>query len=545
MPQTVEITLTPEAASDEAVYTAAAMQAAGIGEEQVAFCRVVRRSIDARRHTSRIRGVRVNLAVELWLDDEGRPEPVRFEWGDVANVPGSREVVVVGAGPAGLFAALELIERGCRPIILERGKDVSARKADIAAVQRNERVDPDSNYAFGEGGAGTYSDGKLYTRSKKRGNFRKTLEILHFHGADESILYDAHPHIGTDRLPRVIAAMRETILKAGGVIRFNSRVTDLLLSPDKSRLSGVETQDGTRIEARAVILATGHSARDIYELLYEKGIRIESKPFAMGVRVEHRQELIDRIQYKTVDPALPAASYSLVAQVPSGLRGTQAQKTRGVYSFCMCPGGFIVPALTEAGECVVNGMSPSGRNNVFANSGIVTQVLEEDYADLVPHFGPLAGMRFQQQVEKMGYAQGGGAQVAPAQRLDSFVGGFRCGETLPTSYHPGVTASDMDRWLPRFIGQALRAGFREFDRRMRGFVTADAQVIGIESRTSSPVRVPRCRATGEEGVPYMHPQVAGLFPAGEGAGYAGGIVSAAVDGAAVARAVAEFIGAKN
>ncbi|MDE6499118.1 MAG: FAD-dependent oxidoreductase, partial [Rikenella sp.] len=352
---------------------------------------------------------------------------------------------VVGAGPAGLFAALELIELGFRPIVLERGKDVSQRKADIAAIQRNERVDPDSNYAFGEGGAGTYSDGKLYTRSKKRGNHRKALEILHFHGADESILYDAHPHIGTDRLPRVIAAMRETILRSGGVIRFGSRVTDLLLSPDKSRLRGVETQDGTRIEAQAVILATGHSARDIYELLYDRGIRIEAKPFAMGVRVEHRQELIDRIQYKTLDPALPAASYSLVAQVPSGLRGPQAPKTRGVYSFCMCPGGFIVPALTEAGECVVNGMSPSGRNNVFANSGIVTQVLAEDYADLVPHFGPLAGMRFQQQVEKMGYAQGGGAQVAPAQRLDAFVGGFRCGETLPTSYHPGVEASDMDR----------------------------------------------------------------------------------------------------
>lgn len=546
MPRIVEIILSPKDAADEQAYTAAAMRTAGIrSPEEVAFCRVVRRSIDARRHTTGIPGVRVNMAVELWTEAEGRPDPVRFEWGDVSNVPASKEVIIVGAGPAGLFAALELIELGFRPIVLERGKDVSQRKADIAAIQRNERVDPDSNYAFGEGGAGTYSDGKLYTRSKKRGDFRKTLEILHFHGADESILYDAHPHIGTDRLPRVIAAMRETILRAGGRILFGSRVTDLLLSSDKSRLRGVETQDGTRIEAQAVILATGHSARDIYELLYEKGIRIEAKPFAMGVRVEHRQELIDRIQYKTLDPALPAASYSLVAQVPSGLRGPQAPKTRGVYSFCMCPGGFIVPALTEAGECVVNGMSPSGRNNVFANAGIVTQVLAEDYADLVPHFGPLAGMRFQQQVEKMGYAQGGGAQVAPAQRLDAFVGGFRCGETLPTSYHPGVEASDMDRWLPRFIGQALRAGFREFDKRMRGFLTAEAQVIGIESRTSSPVRVPRCRATGEEGVPYMHPQVAGLFPAGEGAGYAGGIVSAAVDGAAAARAAAAFIGAKK
>lgn len=536
MPQIVEITLSPREAADETVYSDVARRAAGIRESgEVAFCRVVRRSIDARRHTVGIPGVRVNMAVELWTEAEGKPEEVHFEWGDVSNVPPSREIVIVGAGPAGLFAALELIELGFRPIVLERGKDVSERKSDIAAIQRNEPVNPDSNYAFGEGGAGTYSDGKLYTRSKKRGNFRKTLEILHFHGADESILYDAHPHIGTDRLPRVIAAMRETIVRSGGEIRFGSRVVDLLLSADRTRIRGVETQDGTRIEVPAVILATGHSARDIYELLYERGVFIEAKPFAMGVRVEHRQELIDRIQYKTADPYLPAASYSLTAQVPSGLSGREAPKMRGVYSFCMCPGGFIVPALTESGECVVNGMSPSGRNNVFANSGIVTQVLAEDYADLVPHFGPLAGMRFQQQVEKMGYAQGGGAQVAPAQRLDAFVQGTRCGETLPTSYHPGVVASDMDRWLPKFIAQALRAGFREFDKRMRGFLTAEAQVIGIESRTSSPVRIPRSRES------YMHPQVAGLFPAGEGAGYAGGIVSAAVDGAAVARAAAEFI----
>ncbi|WP_298063603.1 FAD-dependent oxidoreductase [uncultured Rikenella sp.] len=536
MPQTVEITLTPKEAADSTSYTAAAIKAAGIrSPEDVAFCRVVRRSIDARRHTSGIMGVRVNMAVELWLDADGKPEPVHFEWGDVSNVPASREVIVVGAGPAGLFAALELIERGFKPIILERGKDVSTRKADIAAIQRNERVNPDSNYAFGEGGAGTYSDGKLYTRSKKRGNYRKALEILHFHGAPEEILYDAHPHIGTDRLPRVVAAMRETILTAGGRILFDTRVTDLLLSPDKRAVQGVETGNGERIMARAVVLATGHSARDIYELLHRKGILIEAKPFAMGVRVEHRQELIDRIQYKTVDPYLPAATYSLVAQVPSGLKSGMGPRMRGVYSFCMCPGGFIVPALTEAGECVVNGMSPSGRNNVFANAGIVTQILPEDFADLVPHFGPLAGMRFQQQLEKMGYAQGGGAQVAPAQRLDSFAGGFKCGETLPTSYHPGVVASDMDKWMPRFMAQALRAGFREFDKRMRGFLTAEAQVIGIESRTSSPVRIPRQRETG------MHPQVAGLFPAGEGAGYAGGIISAAVDGAAVANAVVDFI----
>lgn len=539
MPQLVEIVLTPRDAAHEATWTAAALRMAGVAPEEAACCRVVRRSIDARRHATGIRGVRVNMAVEVWKDSEGKPDPVHFEWGDVSGVPASREVVVVGAGPAGLFAALELIEHGFQPIVLERGKDVSLRKSDIAAIQRNERVNPDSNYAFGEGGAGTYSDGKLYTRSKKRGNYRKALEILHYHGADEAILYDAHPHIGTDRLPRVIAAMRETILRAGGVIRFGSRVTDLLLTRDKSAVVGVVTHDGERIETQAVVLATGHSARDIYELLHQRGVYIEAKPFAMGVRVEHRQELIDRIQYKAADPYLPAASYSLVAQVPSGLSGKTAPKTRGIYSFCMCPGGFIVPAVTDNGECVVNGMSPSGRNNVFANSGIVTQILPEDYADLVPHFGPLAGLRFQQQLEKMGYAQGGGAQVAPAQRLDAFVGGFRCGETLPTSYHPGLAASDMDKWMPRFIAQALRNGFRAFDQKMRGFLTAEAQVIGIESRTSSPVRIPRDKET------CMHPQVAGLFPAGEGAGYAGGIISAAVDGATVAAAAVRFIQSKQ
>lgn len=536
MPLSVEITLTPAQAQDPVAIQDAARQAAGIrNPDEIAFSRVVRRSIDARRHTGGIPGVRIHLAVELWLDQEGRPDPVHFEWGDVSNLPPSREVIIIGAGPAGLFAALELIELGYRPILLERGKDVSARKADIAAIQRNEPVNPDSNYAFGEGGAGTYSDGKLYTRSKKRGNYRKSLEILHHHGADESILYDAHPHIGTDRLPRVIAAIRQTIRNAGGQILFDSRVTDLILSPARDRILGVTTIDGSRIEASAVILATGHSARDIYELLHRRSILLEAKPFAMGVRVEHRQELIDRIQYKTPDPALPAATYSLVAQVPSCLTGSHAPKTRGVYSFCMCPGGFIVPAVTAPGECVVNGMSPSGRNNIFANSGIVTQILPEDYADLVPHFGPLAGLRFQEQLEKMGYAQGGGAQVAPAQRLDAFVRGARCGETLPTSYHPGVTASDMDKWMPRFISQALRAGFREFDKRMRGFVTGEAQVIGIESRTSSPVRIPRDRES------CMHPQVSGLFPAGEGAGYAGGIISAAVDGASVARAAVEYL----
>lgn len=540
MPKQVEIVLSPEEAADQQIYTAKAMQAAGIRDERdVAFVRVLRRSIDARYQKGMSR-VRINMAVELWLDSAGdqKPEPARFEWGDVSNRT-DREIIIIGAGPAGLFAALDLIERGYRPILLERGKEVSRRKRDIAAINRNEPVDPDSNYAFGEGGAGTYSDGKLYTRSKKRGNWRKSLEILHFHGADESILYEAHPHIGTDKLPRVIQAIRETIVNAGGIIKFDARVTEFLLDTEKKRIRGVEIESGEQIEAGAVILATGHSARDIYELLHRKEILIEAKPFAMGVRVEHRQEQIDRIQYKASEGRgeyLPAAAYSLVAQ--ADVKGVKTPK-RGVYSFCMCPGGFIVPALTEPGECVVNGMSPSGRNNIYANSGIVTQILEEDFADLIPHFGPLAGMRFQQQLEKMGFAQGGGAQIAPAQRLDAFVAGKRCGETLPTSYHPGVIASDMHAWMPKFMVQALKAGFKAFDQKMRGFLTAEAQIIGIESRTSSPVRIPRGRA--EEERPYMHPQIDGLFPAGEGAGYAGGIVSAAVDGSVVAEATIAWL----
>lgn len=518
MPQQIELNLTPAQAADSNTYLDQAAQKLNISSKQIAHARVIRRSIDARKRGD----IRVNMALELYIDDERAPDPVHLEWGDVSN---RSEVIIIGAGPAGLFAALELIELGYKPIILERGKDVSERKSDIAALGRNERVNPDSNYAFGEGGAGTYSDGKLYTRSKKRGNFRRSLEILHHHGAPESILYDAHPHIGTDQLPRVIAAIRETIIRSGGVIRFNSRVSDLVIRD--GRLEGVETHDGERITAAATIMATGHSARDIYEMLHRHGVLIEAKPFAMGVRVEHQQSLIDTIQYKLPERGelLPAASYSLVAQVGG----------RGVYSFCMCPGGFIVPALTSDGECVVNGMSPSGRNNHWANAGIVTQVLPEDYADLIPHFGPLAAMRFQEQFEKMGFAQGGGAQVAPAQRLDSFVKGEKCRDVLPTSYHPGVTASDMDKWMPRFISRSLREGFKLFDNKMRGFITPDAQIIGIESRTSSPVRIPRDPES------YMHPTLKGLFPVGEGAGYAGGIISAAVDGAVTASKVADFM----
>jgi uncharacterized FAD-dependent dehydrogenase len=413
-----------------------------------------------------------------------------------------------------LFAALRLIESGLKPVILERGKEVSARKKDIARINRNGDVDPDSNYAFGEGGAGAFSDGKLFTRSKKRGNHRKALEILHFHGADESILYDAHPHIGTDKLPRIIARIRQTILNAGGEIHFETRVTDLILK--NKAIQGVVDQRGNRFEAQAVILATGHSARDIYKVLHADGIRLEAKPFAMGVRVEHPQALIDTMMYHLPErgECLPAASYSLVSQVGG----------RGVYSFCMCPGGFIVPALTQGGEAVVNGMSASGRNSVYANAGIVTEIRLDDFAHLTGQYGPLAGLRFQEEFEQAAFAHGGGNQVVPAQRMADFTAGRASTDLPATSYHPGAEASEMQRWMPAFIGEALRGGLASFGQKMRGFVTNEAMILGVESRTSSPVRIPRDPAT------LMHPQICGLYPCAEGAGYAGGIVSAAVDG---------------
>jgi uncharacterized FAD-dependent dehydrogenase len=523
--RTVEVILKPEEAFNEALFPSILYQKLKIHQQGEEVIHPVKRSIDARSKT-----VIVRIQCEIYTKGEaGTNQQKVYHYNDVSRC---RRLIIVGSGPAGLFAALRAIELGFKPVIIERGKDVQARRRDLAAINKAHTVHPDSNYCFGEGGAGTYSDGKLYTRSKKRGDIRRILEILVQHGAKEDILFDAHPHIGTNKLPKLVAAIRDTIRSAGGEIHFDTRVTDLILAGHQ--IKGVVTQHGDRVEGEAVILATGHSARDIFTLLHDKNILIEPKPFALGVRVEHQQNFIDRVQYHCDverGPYLPASSYALVHQAK--INGQE----RGVFSFCMCPGGFIVPAATAPGEVVVNGMSPSRRDSAFANSGIVVSVDMGDFKAFAK-YGPLAGMYFQASIEQQACKIAGGTQVAPAQRLADFVEGKISSSLLETSYQPGLLSVDMGEVLPSSIISALRQGFRNFGSKMKGYLTNDAQVIGVESRTSSPVKIPRDKETLE------HPQVKGLFPCGEGAGYAGGIVSAAMDGERCAEAVERILRSK-
>jgi hypothetical protein len=514
MVKPVQINLSPGAAADENQIKKIAATLAGVNISEIISLRIVKRSVDARK-----KNIRVNLSVEVITEDESPVQTISPFL--PLNVTDSREVIIIGAGPAGLFAALRLIELGIRPVILERGRDVASRKKDIARISREQIVNPESNYCFGEGGAGTYSDGKLYTRSKKRGDNTRVLELLCWHGANENILYEAHPHLGTDKLPRIISSIRKSIIDAGGIFLMQKKVTDFIKEGDS--IKGVITNDNEKFLSSYVILATGHSARDIYELLQKHGIELQQKSFAVGVRTEHPQELIDLIQYHGSPRGefLPAASYSFAKQVDG----------RGVYSFCMCPGGFIVPSATSQEEVVVNGMSPSERNSPYANSGIVVEIRPEDLIRYSKS-GELAGLEFQKELEREAWKNGGHTQRAPAQRLTDFVSGVSSGSLPKVSYFPGVTSSPLHSWLPKSVGRRLREGFRQFGTLMKGYVTNEAVVLGVETRTSSPVRIPRDPEL------MHHISISGLYPCGEGSGYAGGIVSSAVDGMRAAEAVA-------
>ncbi len=500
-----QLRVSPETAAEKELLWKEVSQHSGFPVKEISHIEVLKRSIDARQ-----KEVKVNLKVDVLIAETFK-EP-DYHLPHYPDVSRKDEVVIIGAGPAGLFAALRCIEAGIKPVIIERGKDVRSRRRDLKALNIEHIVNEDSNYCFGEGGAGTYSDGKLYTRSKKRGDVTRILKLLVGFGATSEILVDAHPHIGTNKLPAIIAAIREKILTHGGEIHFETRVTDILLQEDQ--LTGIKTLKGDTIPAGNIILATGHSARDIFELLERKGIEIEAKPFALGVRVEHPQQLIDKIQYKCDDRGeyLPPSPYSIVKQING----------RGMYSFCMCPGGIIAPCATSPGEVVTNGWSPSRRDQPTANSGIVVELRMSDFKKY--GISPLAGVNFQRSIEQTAWELGGKTQRVPAQRLVDFVEG-KTSTTLPeTSYKPGITSVDITRVFPEFIHQTLKSGFKEFGKSMRGYLTNEAVIHAPESRTSSPVRIPRDPKTLE------HIRIKGLFPCGEGAGYAGGIVSAAIDG---------------
>ena len=506
MSQELQLQVKPKVAATEALLKREVAFKLKVGFDEIRHIEILKRSIDARQ-----KAVKINLKVAVYIHEDF--EQKLPELPDYPNVDNKEEVLIVGAGPAGLFAALKLIEKGLKPIVLERGKDVRARRRDLAAINKFHLVDEDSNYCFGEGGAGTYSDGKLYTRSKKRGDVNAVLKLLVAFGATKNILIDAHPHIGTNKLPKIIASMRETIIAQGGEVRFEAKVTDILIK--NQAISGVQLKDGTTINAQKLILATGHSARDIFELLYAKNILIEAKPFALGVRVEHPQSLIDSIQYKCDirSEYLPPAPYSIVKQV----------KNRGVYSFCMCPGGIIAPCATSPGEVVTNGWSPSKRDQPTSNSGIAVELKIQDFGNYNQR-GPLAAMEFQKQIEQKAWRLAGETQKVPAQKLVDFTQGKLSSHIPKTSYQPGTTSTELSEVFPEFIYKTLQNGFKQFGKSMRGYLTNEAVVHAPESRTSSPVRIPRDAKTLE------HPQIKGFYPCGEGAGYAGGIISAAIDG---------------
>jgi uncharacterized FAD-dependent dehydrogenase len=531
MQKIISIKLLPSEAADERAVKKYIAASGSVKDSAISGYTILKQSIDARGKQAWI-----NMTVRAFINEPWQErEILSFSFQNVTKA--IKKVIIVGAGPAGLFAALKLIESGIKPIILERGKDVKARRRDLAQLNKEGEVNAESNYCFGEGGAGTYSDGKLYTRSSKRGDVNRILNLFVYFGAEEKILYEAHPHIGTNKLPQIITAMRKKIVDCGGNFLFEKKLTDLIIKDGK--ITGAKTLDGNTFDADAVILATGHSARDIFQLLYSKKILIESKPFALGVRIEHPQSLIDNVQYhlptlfekKTErSEGLPPASYSLVHQVEG----------KGVFSFCMCPGGIIAPAATEAGELVVNGWSPSKRNNPYANSGIVVSVEKED---AIKYFekenrsiakspdDPLLLMKFQQAIEQKAFTAGGGKFVAPAQRLVDFTES-KLSQSLPgCSYLPGIHSASLKEVLPAFIHTRLKEAFKEFGKKMKGYFTNDAVIVATESRTSSPVRIPRDAET------LQHPQIKNLYPCGEGAGYAGGIVSAAMDGERIAERI--------
>jgi len=513
----IDITLSPVDAQKTDNYTEYASKILKISKNRISYIKLVKHSIDARQ-----RDIKVQLRFVIVIDEPNyKPEKIIFE---PKNVTNSKEVAIIGAGPAGLFAALRLIELRLKPIIFERGQDIHQRKRDIATMYKNNKININSNYCYGEGGAGTFSDGKLYTRSSKRGNVNRILELFYLHGANENILYEAHPHIGSDKLPKVIENIRNRIIEHGGIFHFNTQVVDIIIVNGK--INGLKLNNGTIFKTTNLVLSSGHSAKDVYKMLASKNILLAAKDFAMGVRIENPQEIINKIQYHNYSKIelLPAAIYNIVQHVNG----------KGVYSFCMCPGGVIIPASTSDNEIVVNGMSASKRNSGFTNSGFVTEIKNEDLTEF-KKFGVFAGLEFQSHLEQLAFNNGGGGLIAPAQRIIDFIKKKKSYDLPKSSYIPGISSSEIHNWLPKFMSENISKALQMYGQREKDFINENAIMIGVESRTSSPIRIPRNRET------FEHVEINGLYPCGEGAGYAGGIVSSAIDGMNVAESIAKKI----